>query len=93
MNSYYLTLVLKPEMEEKARKAFLDSVVKKLTGTDGNIEKEDLWGVKTLSFPIKRETRGYFAHYEIKADPKNAKGIDKTLDLEEDILRYLIIKR
>ena len=92
MNSYYLTLVLKPEIEEKERKALLDSMVKKLVGEDGKIEKEDLWGNKDLVYPIKRQTKGYFAHYEITSDPKNAKGLDKMLDSEEDILRYLLVR-
>jgi len=92
VNSYYLTLVLKPEIEEKERKALLDSMVKKLVGEDGKVEKEDLWGNKDLVYPIKRQTKGYFAHYEITSDPKNAKGLDKMLDSEEDILRYLLVR-
>lgn len=93
MNSYYLTVVLKPDLEEKIRIALLDSVSKRLTGEDGKVGKEDLWGKRPLAYPIKRETSGYFAHFEIQADPKNAKGLDKSLKLEEDILRYLLIKR
>lgn len=92
MNSYLLTLVLKPEMEEKERKALLDSMVKKLTGEDGKILKEDLWGIRDLAYPIKRQTKGFYAHLEIEADPKNAKGLDKSLQLEENILRYLLIR-
>ena len=92
MNSYLLTLVLKADMEEKIRKALLDSMVKKLTGEDGKVEKEDLWGSKDLAYPIKRQTKGFFAHFEISADPKNAKGLDKQLKLEEDILRYLLVR-
>ena len=92
MNSYYLTLVLKSDLEEKIRKTLLDSMVKKLTGEDGKIEKEDLWGNKDLSYPIKRQTKGFIAHFEIQADPKNAKGLDKILKVEEDILRYLLIR-
>ena len=93
MNSYYLTLVLKPELEEKERKTLLDSISKKVSGTDGKIEKEDLWGVRSLAYPIKRKTSGYFAHFEVSADPKDMKGLDKSLRVEEDILRYLLIRR
>lgn len=92
MNSYYLTLVLKPELEEKERKILLDSMVKKLVGEDGKVTKEDLWGNKDLAYPIKRQTKGYVAHFEITTDPKNAKSIDKTLKVEEDILRYLLVR-
>ena len=79
-------------MDEKERKTLLDSMVKKLTGEDGKVEKEDLWGSRDLAYPLKRQSKGYFAHYEISADPKNAKGLDKTLKLEEDILRYLLVR-
>ena len=93
MNSYYLTLVLKPNLEEKERKELLDSMTKKLLGSDGKVVKEDLWGNRDLAYTIKKQTKGYYAHFEITADPKNAKGLDKSLKVEEDVLRYLLIKR
>ncbi|OGE21165.1 30S ribosomal protein S6 [Candidatus Daviesbacteria bacterium RIFCSPHIGHO2_01_FULL_40_24] len=93
MNSYYLTLVLKPGLEEKERKTLLDALSKKLTGEGGKVAKEDLWGVRPLAYPIKRNTSGFFAHFEIEADPANAKGLDKILKLEEDVLRYLLIRK
>lgn len=93
MSNYSLTLVLKPDLEEKQRKAFLDAMVKKLVGEDGKIDKEDLWGEKALAYPIKRQTQGYVAHFEVTADPKNAKGIDKLLKVEEDVLRFMLIRR
>ena len=45
-----------------------------------------------FAYPIKKQTKGFIAHYEIQADPKNAKGLDKTLKVEEDILRYLLVR-
>ena len=92
MNSYYLTLVLKPDLTEAERKTLLDSVTKKLISEDGKIEKMDLWGAKDLSYPIKKQTKGFFVHYLVTTDPKNGKAIDKTLNLEEDILRYLLVR-
>lgn len=79
-------------MEEKERKTLLDSLVKKLTGDEGKALKEDMWGNKDLAYPIKRQTKGYIAHFEITANPQNAKTIDKALKVEEDILRYLLVR-
>lgn len=93
MNSYALTLVLKPDLEENKRKELLESVKKRFTAEQGKIEKEDLWGVRDLAYPLKKNTKGYFAHFEIQANPKDAKGLDKSLDLEEDVLRYLLVRR
>lgn len=88
-------------MEEEERKSLLGSVVKKLTVEDpstssgqvGKVMKEDFWGLRDLAYPIKRQTKGFYAHFELETAPKNVKGIDKTLQLEENILRYLLIRR
>ena len=89
MNSYYLTLVLKPDMEEKVRKELLEGLKKKFD----KVIKEDLWGLRDLAYPIKKQTKGFYAHFEIEADPKNAKGLDKILKVEEDIIRYLLVRK
>lgn len=92
MNNYLLTLVLKADLEEKGRKEFLDSLIKRIVGEDGKIQKQDLWGVRDLAYPIKKQTKGFFAHFELETDPKIAKTIDKNLKVEENVLRYLLVR-
>ncbi len=91
MNNYLLTLVLKPDQEEKARKELLDDVEKKLKGESGK-SKMDSWGTRDLAYPIKKQTKGYFVHFEFETDPRIAKDLDKVLKVEEDILRYLLVR-
>lgn len=92
MNNYYLTIVLKSDLEEAKRKTLLDSILKKMTADEGKVTKEDFWGNKDLAYPIKRQTKGYIAHFEVTSDPKIAKTIDKVLKEEDDILRYLLVR-
>lgn len=89
MNSYYLTLVLRPDLEDKAREALLSGVKKKMAG---KISKEDLWGNKDLAYPIKKNAKGYYVHFEFETDPAVAKDLDKNLKVEEDIIRYLLVR-
>ena len=84
MNNYFLTLVLKED--EKGRKEVLDTLNKKLGGKLNN------WGIRDLAYPIKHLTKGFYAHFEFSADPSLAKGLDKTLRVEEDIIRYLLVR-
>ena len=92
MNSYLLTLVLNPNQEEKDRKELLDGVKKKMTGEDGKVGKEDLWGARELAYPIKRASSGFYVHFEFETDPGIAKDLDKILKVEEDILRFLLVR-
>lgn len=89
MNNYQLTLVIKNDLAEKERKELLDSISKKIT----KVEKEDLWGVRDLIYPIKHATKGYYAHFEFSDEPKNIPSLDKMIKLNEDIIRYLLIKK
>lgn len=88
MNKYVLTLILKPDLEEKAQKELLSDVVKNL----GKLEKEELWGNKDLAYPIQKQTKGYYAHYFFESEPSSISDLDNTLKLEENILRYLITR-
>ncbi len=92
MNSYLLTLVLKPDLEDKAREELLSGVKKKMVGKDGKIEKVDLWGNKDLAYPIKKNAKGYYAHFEFETEPQMVVDLDKSLKVEEDIIRYLLVR-
>lgn len=92
VNNYLLTLVLKPELSEKERESVLSDVKKKVTGENGKITKEDLWGVRDLAYPIRKQSKGYYAHFEVETDPSVVKSLDKVLKVEEDILRFLLTK-
>lgn len=84
-----LTLLLRPDLEEKDRLALLDSVKKQL----GSVAKEDLWGNRSLTYPIKRQEKAFFAHFEFSLDPEKLSSLDKLIKLDEDILRYLIVRK
>ncbi len=88
MNSYQLTVLIKKDLEEKERKELLDSVTKNF----GKMIKEDLWGVKDLSYAIKHQKQAFYAYFEFESDPKTISSLDKLLKLNEDILRYLLIR-
>lgn len=88
MNQYALTIVLKNDLDEKARKELLDSMTKRM----GKVEKEDLWGSRDLSYQIKHNSKGFYAHYLFSSEPQSISPLDKALKVEEDILRYLLVR-
>lgn len=88
MNNYALTLVFKNDLNEKDRKELLDSVTKRF----GKLEKEELWGSRDLAYPIKHATKGFYAHYLFSAEPNTISPLDKAIKVEEDIIRYLLVR-
>lgn len=100
MNSYYLTLILNPDLEEKALLEFLNDKIKKVIsgsstslGTgDEKVVSENMWGIRNLAYPIEKQKKGFYAHFEFETEPKVVKALDKSLKLEENILRFLLVR-
>lgn len=88
MNQYVLTLLIRSDLEEKARGVLIESVTKRM----GKVKKEDLWGNRDLAYSIKKRISAYYAHFEFEANPGDISSLDKSLKLEEDIIRYLLVR-
>lgn len=88
MDKYALTLVLRSDMDEKARKELLEPVKKHFS----KLEKEEEWGMRDLAYPIKHQTKGFYVHYFFEAEPVNIPSLDKDLKVEENIIRYLLVR-
>ncbi len=81
---YDLTFLVK---EEKTA-----TVVSEILKTSkGKILKENVWGEKTLSYPIKNQPRAYFFNYSFEMDKSALADFKKKLNFEEKILRFLLL--
>ena len=51
------------------------------------------WGVRQLAYPIKKFQEGYYVLYEAQIDPTRIKDIERSMQYNEDILRYLVVRK
>ncbi|MBN1168269.1 30S ribosomal protein S6 [Candidatus Woesebacteria bacterium] len=92
MQNYELTVVLPGKAsanKKKKTKDFIEELVKTL---EGKVKKSDEWGVIDLAYRIKKSEKGLFLYFKLEMEPTNAKQLDDKLRIEEDIIRYLLIK-
>ncbi len=88
MNQYLLTLLIKNSLDEKARKELVSSMTKRM----GKVIKENEWGSRDLAYPIMKQDKAYYVHLEFESDPATVPQLDKILKVEEDIIRYLLVR-
>ncbi len=86
--NYQLTILINNKLDEKKRADILDNVANSL----GTNFKKDFWGVRGLAYPIKHEEKAYYAHFDFEVEPGLIPDIDRRLKLNEEIVRYLLIK-
>jgi small subunit ribosomal protein S6 len=89
MQKYTLTVLINEKVSETERNAIFESIKKDF----GNLIKEDIWGVRSLAYEIKHSNKAFYAHFEFEAEPNSVITLDKNIRLNEDIVRYLIVKR
>jgi len=88
MSNYYLTVLVKQDMDEKERNSLFESIKKSFE----KLSKEDIWGSRDLAYHIKHQPKAFYAHFEFEGEPSKIPSLDKTLKLNEDIVRYLLLQ-
>jgi len=58
----------------------------------GSIAKSEYWGVKSLSYRLRKNRKAHFTLMNIDAPPAAINEIERLERLNEDVLRYLTIR-
>ena len=58
----------------------------------GSIAKTEYWGVKSLSYRLRKNRKAHFTLMNIDAPPAAINEIERLERLNEDVLRYLTIR-
>ena len=90
MRKYELMTVF-PLDEEKSKKG-ADDVRSVLNEFGAEIEKEDPFGDRDLSYEIKKQKRGRFILFTMKLNPAKIIEINKQFRLNVNMLKYLFVK-
>lgn len=90
---YELALVLSVSLSEDKQKKILEDVKMVVTSANGKIKESKLFGKKKFSYPIKKEKEGFYHILTYTLEGKETGQLSNKLLLNENILRYLIIRR
>jgi small subunit ribosomal protein S6 len=58
----------------------------------GSVAKSEYWGVKSLSYRLRKNRKAHFTLMNIEAPPAAINEIERLERLNEDVLRYLTIR-
>ena len=93
MNRYELTYIIDTGLEENARKELIAKYTELIKQDGGEIEKVDeTWGKRHLAYPINDMLEGWYVLVTFKSESELPKEIERNLQNNDKILRYLIIK-
>ena len=93
MNRYEMIYIIDADLEEAARKELIEKVSALITNNGGEIEKVDeTWGKRRLAYAIDYKTEGWYVLVNFKAPVELPRELERNLQINENVLRYLVIK-
>ena len=93
MNRYEMIYIIDTNLEETARKELIEKVSGLIEGNGGEIEKVDeTWGKRRLAYAIDYKTEGWYVLVNFKAPADLPRELERNLQINENVLRYLVVK-
>ena len=92
MNLYEHTIIARQDTSPAQIKQLQEKYAKIVEKNEGDIVRLENWGLMNLSYLIKKNKKGNYIHFKIKADGKTISELEKNEKIDKNLLRYLTVK-
>ena len=58
----------------------------------GKVTKHEYWGLRSLTFKIKKNRKGHYVHFNLDAPSAAVAEMERQLRLNEDVIRQLTVR-
>ena len=93
MNSYEGMFIVKSDLDKDLKKKTIDSISGVIAKEGGTIDDFAEWGKNKLAYKIKRQKEGLYILTHFKLSPDKLDKVQKACNLNESILKTLIVKK
>jgi len=92
MPLYECVLIARNDVTQQQVEAVADEVATQLETEGGSVAKREYWGLRSLSYRIKKNRKGHYMLLGLDAKPAAVNEVARKLSLNEDILRFMTIR-
>jgi small subunit ribosomal protein S6 len=71
---------------------FVDQFKSVIEQNGGQVEKTEMWGIKSLAYRIKKNRKAHFTMFNLNAPPAAVAEMERQMRINEDILRFMTIR-
>lgn len=92
MPYYEHVLIARQDISPTQAEALNDELKALVEGMDGHVMKIEYWGLRNLTYRIKKNRKGHYSLLAIDAPAPAMKEMERQLSLNEDVLRFLTVR-
>ncbi|MCM8758221.1 MAG: 30S ribosomal protein S6 [Candidatus Omnitrophica bacterium] len=88
---YEMCTIVDAELDQQGLEEEIAFISESITSGGGNVVHRELWGRRTLAYPVKKKKEGYYYLFYFEAEPESIGKVLDVLKHREKILRTLVI--
>ena len=92
MNYYEHTYITTPELSVQDIDSIRNKINDILKKNNSKVLKEEDWGIRSLAYSIKKNSKGKYSNLYIEGNNKVIKAIEQFERYDERVIKFLSIK-
>jgi small subunit ribosomal protein S6 len=92
MPAYEHVLIARQDISPAQAEALNEELKALIESLGGHIAKIEYWGLRNLTYRIKKNRKGHYSLLAIDAPATAVKEMERQISINEDVLRFLTIK-
>ena len=92
MAYYEHVLIARQDISPQQAESLNEELKALIEAQGGHIAKIEYWGLRNLTYRIKKNRKGHYSLLAIDAPADAVKEMERQLSINEDVLRYLTLR-
>ena len=92
MALYEHTVMSRQDISAQQAEALNDQIKDIIVAGGGSVAKIEYWGLRNLTYRIKKNRKGHYSLLAIDAPAPAVKEVERQLLINEDVLRFMTIR-
>ena len=92
MPFYESVFIARQDISPAQAEALADTFTGILKERGGDVSKREYWGLRSISYRIKKNRKGHYILLNIDAPPAAVQEMERNMRLNEDVLRFMTVR-
>jgi small subunit ribosomal protein S6 len=92
MPLYETVLIARNDVTQQQVESVADAITAQLEAEGGAVKKREYWGLRSLSYRIKKNRKGHYMLLGLDAPAASINEMERQLGLNEDVLRFMTVR-
>ncbi|MGM9928769.1 MAG: 30S ribosomal protein S6 [Bacillus sp. (in: firmicutes)] len=92
MRKYEIMYIIRPNIEDEAKKALVERFNTILTDNGAELTEVKEWGKRRLAYEINDFRDGYYMLLQVQSEAAAVQEFDRLAKISEDMIRHMVTK-